>query len=61
MSTLSFRMFFFFVFASFLFAWFGLIVLPWVELGHLAPIKEEGGSAITPWDATGLAPHSERV
>lgn len=61
MSSPSFRMFFFFVFASFLFAWFGLIVLPWTELGHLPPIHEEGSSDITPWDVSGAAHQGERV
>jgi len=57
----SFRTFFLLIFASFLFAWVGLIVLPWLEVGHLAPIKDEGSSDITPWDASGAAHQGEKI
>ena len=60
MST-NFRTFFILVLAAFLFTWFGLIVLPWVELGHLAPIKDEGSSDITPGDVSGLAHQGEHI
>ncbi len=60
-TTLPFRTFFFLVLASFLFAWVGLVVLPWVELGHLAPIKDEGGSDIIPWDTPGTAHQGEHI
>ncbi len=56
-----FRPFFFLVLATFMFTWFALIVLPWINLGHLAPIKEEGTPGITPWDSSGSAHQGEKV
>ena len=57
----SFRAFFGFLLGIFLFTWIALVVLPWMELGHLPPIQDEGGTDITPWDSTGLAHKGERV
>lgn len=57
----NFRTFFLLLFASFLFAWIGLVVLPWMELGHLAPIKEEGSTDITPWDSPNTAHQGEHI
>jgi cytochrome c oxidase cbb3-type subunit II len=59
--NLPFRTFFFLVLASFLFTWFGFVVLPWITLGHLAPVQEEGSTDITPWDTTGAAHQGEQV
>lgn len=56
----SFRGFLGLVFAAFFFAWFGLVVLPWFEIGHLEPIKQESGD-ISPWDVSGLAHAGEKV
>jgi cytochrome c oxidase cbb3-type subunit 2 len=53
--------FFGFVFASFLFTWLGFVVFPWLELGHLPPIQEEGSTDITPWDSTGEAHAGEHI
>jgi cytochrome c oxidase cbb3-type subunit 2 len=61
MSNPSFRSFFGAIFGIFLFTWIGLVVLPWIELGHLPPIQDEGGSDITPWDAPGLAHQGEKI
>jgi len=58
---LSFRAFFGFIFLAFLFTWFGLVVFPWVELGHLPPIAEEGSTDIAPWDSSGAAHQGERI
>jgi cytochrome c oxidase cbb3-type subunit 2 len=60
-SPLTTRGFFFLVGGIFLFTWFGLVVLPWIYLGQLSPIQEEGGTDITPWDAPGAAHQGERV
>src|SRR5271170_2944533 len=57
----NFRAFFGFIFIAFLFTWFGLVVFPWLELGHLPPIQEEGSTDITPWDASGAAHAGEHV
>jgi cytochrome c oxidase cbb3-type subunit II len=57
----NFRTFFTLLFIVFLFTWFGLVVFPWLELGHLPPIQEEGSTDITPWDASGAAHAGERV
>ncbi len=57
----QFRTFFWLIFASFLFTWVGFVVFPWIELGHLPPIQDEGSTDITPWDASGLAHQGERV
>jgi cytochrome c oxidase cbb3-type subunit 2 len=57
----NFRSFFWLIFAVFLFTWVGLVLLPWVELGHLAPIETEGSTDITPWDSTGAAHQGEHV
>jgi cytochrome c oxidase cbb3-type subunit 2 len=57
----NFRSFFGFLLVIFLFTWFGLVVFPWLELGHLAPIQEEGSSDITPWDFSGEAHHGEHI
>ena len=57
----SFRSFFALLFGIFLFTWVALVVFPWIELGHLPPIQEEGGTDITPWDTSGLAHQGEHV
>jgi cytochrome c oxidase cbb3-type subunit 2 len=57
----NFRAFFGFILLAFLFTWFGLVVFPWLELGHLPPIAEEGSTDITPWDVSGAAHAGERV
>jgi len=57
----SFRAFFGFLLGIFLFTWIALVVLPWMELGHLPPIQDEGGTDITPWDSTGLAHKGEHI
>jgi cytochrome c oxidase cbb3-type subunit 2 len=62
MSTpVHFRKFFFLLLAAFVFAWFGLVVLPWSDLGHLQPAPVAGGNDIEPWDASGLAHAGEKV
>jgi cytochrome c oxidase cbb3-type subunit 2 len=60
-SSLSLRAFFFLIFGVFLFTWIGLVVLPWVELGHLQPIKDDTTGNLTPWDAPGAAHQGELV
>ena len=57
----NFRAFFALLLAAFLFTWFGLVVLPWLELGHLPPIQDEGNTDITPWNSSGVAHTGERV
>jgi len=57
----NFRSFFGLLLVIFLFTWFGLVVFPWLELGHLAPIQEEGSSDITPWDFSGEAHQGEHI
>jgi cytochrome c oxidase cbb3-type subunit 2 len=57
----NFRGFFALILGVFLFTWFGLVVFPWLELGHLSPIEEEGSTDITPWDCSGAAHAGERV
>jgi cytochrome c oxidase cbb3-type subunit II len=57
----NFRGFFALLLIIFLFTWFGLVVFPWLELGHLPPIQEEGSTDITPWDASGSAHAGEHV
>jgi len=57
----NFRTFFVLLLGIFLFTWFALVVFPWLELGHLSPIEEEGSTDITPWDSTGLAHAGEHV
>ncbi len=61
MSIPQFRTFFFLILASFLFAWFGLVVFPWLTVGHLPPIQEEGSTDIIPWDIAGAAHQGELV
>jgi cytochrome c oxidase cbb3-type subunit 2 len=56
-----FRTFFALILAIFLVTWMFLVVFPWLELGHLPPIQEEGSTDITPWDASGLAHQGEHV
>jgi len=53
--------FFVLILAAFMFTWFALIVLPWISLGHLAPITEEGSTDIKPWDVPGAAHQGEAV
>jgi cytochrome c oxidase cbb3-type subunit II len=57
----NFRAFFGFLLGIFLFTWFALVVFPWLELGHLPPIQDEGSTAITPWDVSGAAHAGERI
>jgi cytochrome c oxidase cbb3-type subunit 2 len=59
--NLSFPKFFGLIFAIFMFTWFGLVVFPWIALGHLAPIQEEDSTNITPWDSPGAAHQGELV
>jgi len=53
--------FFALVFGIFMFTWFALIVLPWITLGHLAPITDPDSTNIKPWDSTGAAHQGELV
>ncbi|HUB68203.1 MAG TPA: cbb3-type cytochrome c oxidase subunit II, partial [Candidatus Methylacidiphilales bacterium] len=55
------RRFFFLTGGIFLFTWLGLVVLPWIYLGHLAPIQDENSNALIPWDAPGAAHQGERI
>jgi len=57
----NFRAFFGFIFGIFLFTWFALVVFPWLELGHLPPIQDEGSTDITPWDVSGAAHAGESI
>ena len=57
----KFRTFFWLIFASFLFTWIAFVVFPWMELGHLPPIQDEGSTDITPWDTSGLAQQGVHV
>jgi len=56
-----FRSFAALVFIIFLFTWMGLVVMPWIELGHLAPIKDEATNNITPFDKPNEAHAGEHV
>jgi cytochrome c oxidase cbb3-type subunit 2 len=57
----KFRTFFWMILAIFLFTWCGFVLFPWLELGHLAPIQDEGTGDITPWDSSGAAHAGEEV
>jgi len=57
----NFRTFLTLLLVAFLFTWFGLVVFPWLELGHLPPIQDEGSTDITPWDFSGAAHAGEPV
>ncbi len=60
--TLRFRTFVGLIFVAFFFTWMVLVVLPWSELGHLAPIQDEsGGTNITPFDKPNEAHAGEQV
>jgi cytochrome c oxidase cbb3-type subunit 2 len=59
--TPKFRSFFRLIFLCFMFTWVGVVVFPWLELGHLPPIQEEGSTDITPWDVSGSAHEGEHV
>jgi cytochrome c oxidase cbb3-type subunit 2 len=61
MSFTSFRSFFFPILGIFLFTWFGLVVFPWLTLGHLPPIQADDSTDITPWDMPGAAHQGEIV
>jgi cytochrome c oxidase cbb3-type subunit 2 len=53
--------FFAWLLVAFLFTWMALVVLPWIELGHLQPIKDEATGDIAPWDKPNDAHFGERV
>ena len=57
----SFRNFLLLLLGIFGFNWAAFVVLPWIHLGHLPPIQEEGDTDITPFDASGLAHQGEQV
>jgi len=57
----TFRTFFLLILGIFGFNWFAFVVLPWIHLGHLPPIQEEGDTDITPFDSSGLAHQGEQV
>ena len=57
----NFRTFFTLLLLVFFFTWFALVVFPWLELGHLPPIQDEGSTEITPWDSSGAAHAGEHV
>lgn len=61
MSPCHFRSFFYFLLGAFLFTWMGLVVFPWIALGHLPPIQDEGSTDILPWDASGAAHQGEHI
>ncbi len=60
-SPVHFRRFFWLLLASFGFGWMGLVVVPWMQLGHLAPIPASGSTDIEPWDNSGLAHAGEKI
>jgi cytochrome c oxidase cbb3-type subunit 2 len=60
-TPVHFRKFFFLLLVAFGFAWMGLVVVPWMQLGHLQPAPVAGGTDIAPWDASGLAHAGEKV
>ncbi len=47
-------------FSAFMFTWIGLVVCPWLMLGHLSPIVDDSGE-LTPWDVPGAAHQGEQV
>jgi cytochrome c oxidase cbb3-type subunit 2 len=53
--------FFALLLVAFLFTWLALVVTPWMELGHLAPIRDETTNDITPWDKPNEAHAGERI
>jgi cytochrome c oxidase cbb3-type subunit 2 len=53
--------FFAWLLVAFLFTWLALVVLPWLELGHLQPIRDTASNDITPWDKPNEAHAGERV
>ncbi|MCE0523072.1 MAG: cbb3-type cytochrome c oxidase subunit II [Methylacidiphilales bacterium] len=57
----DFRAFFLRLLGIFLFTWIALVVFPWLEIGHQAPIKDETTGDITPWDVSGEAHQGEHV
>jgi len=57
----NFRFFFCAILAIFLFTWTALVVFPWLELGHLPPIKVEDVTGFTPWDSSGAAHQGEHI
>ena len=57
----TFRSFFTLILAIFMFTWLGLVVFPWIYLGHLPPIQDEGSTDITPWDSSGAAHQGEHI
>jgi cytochrome c oxidase cbb3-type subunit 2 len=57
----NFRSFLALIFLAFLFTWFALVVFPWLEVGNLPPIQEDGSTDITPWNSSGEAHAGERV
>jgi cytochrome c oxidase cbb3-type subunit 2 len=57
----NFRTFLGLIFLVFLFTWFALVVFPWLIVGHLPPIQEEGSTDITPWDSSGAAHAGEQI
>jgi cytochrome c oxidase cbb3-type subunit II len=58
---LHFRAFFGLVLLAFFFTWMALVVLPWMELGHLEPIVDPASSNLTPWDKPNEAHAGEQV
>ena len=58
----TFRGFFLKIFGLFLLVWIGMVVMPWMDLGHLDPLPVAGSDTdIVPWDSPGLAHHGEQV
>lgn len=48
------------IFATFAFAWVGLIVIPYFQLGHLQPFETEDGDVFPP-PLSGLAQYGRKV
>ena len=61
MKTPSFPNLVLLILAPFFFTWFGLVVFPWMMLGHLAPIQDADSTDIKPWDVSGSAHQGEQV
>ena len=54
--------FFGLVFLIFAINWYGFVVLPWIDYGHLPPIQNgDDDTDISPFDAPGLAHQGEHI
>ena len=49
------------IFGTFAFSWFGLILIPNFQIGHLNPVMDEEGTDVYPMPKSGMADRGRKI